>query len=123
MSTPLFALCINVATQTLTVERPIYTPACRSRNPYTSVRSTPGTASVGSAASSDELMRACARAAPDQRAASCGGASRQHDASGQVDVPRRWVSRPRNHFTCANGVPTEIEKSPDDPDSMREVHQ
>ena len=97
--------------------------ACRSRNPYTSVWSTPGNDSVGRAASSDEWMRAWGRAAPLQRSASGAGACRQHAGSGQLDSPRRLVSRPRNHLTCANGVPTEIENSPAEPDSMREVHQ
>ena len=60
----------------------------------------------GIAASSDELSRADGQALSLHRFARASAGWRQQVGSGQRDTWRRAVSRPRNHFTCANGVPT-----------------
>ena len=78
---------------------------------------------VGIAASSELLSRALGSAYCPQRDDKDEGALRHQFSSGHVEVARLVVSRPRNHFTCANGVPTLTEKSPRDVDWMREVHQ
>src|SRR5690606_26964005 len=100
-----------------------YSGACASRNSYTSVRSTPVKVPVGIAASSEECRRALGHAALCQRSARISGGRRQQAGSGQVDARRTGVSRPRNHLTCTNGVPTLTEKEPLAVDWMLEVHQ
>ena len=56
--------------------------------------------------------RALGHALPSHREVTSAGARRQHDSSGQVDVARFCVSRPRNHRASSNGTPTVIENSP-----------
>jgi hypothetical protein len=77
----------------------------------------------GIAASSDELSRADGHALSLHRFARATAGWRQQVGSGQRDVCRRPVSRPRNHFTCAKGVPTLTENAPDEVLWMLEVHQ
>ena len=97
--------------------------ACLSRNSKTSVLSTPGNAPLGIAASNDELRRALGQECLSHLVASTLGGRRQHEGSGQVEVNRFSVSRPRKNFAWANCVPTLTENWPPGADWMREVHQ
>lgn len=97
--------------------------AFRSRNSKTSVLSTPGNVPVGIAACREEFSRALGHEYLSHFAASALGGVRQHDGSGQVEVKRFSVSRPRKNFACANWVPTLTENCPRGDDWMREVHQ
>ena len=85
--------------------------------------STPGKVPGGTAASRWEWARALGQACSAHRAARSAGGRRQHAGSGQLDVARTVVSRPWNHFTCANGTPTSMAKSPDPVRSTWVVHQ
>ena len=78
---------------------------------------------VGIAASSEACRRATGHTEPCHRSTSSGAGSRQQSGSGQLEAWRTFVSRPRNQRVWAKSVPTEIENSPPEPDSMREVHQ
>ena len=55
--------------------------------------------------------RALGQALPSQRLVSEASGRRQHDSSGQVEVARFWVSRPRNQRASSKGTPTVIENS------------
>ena len=77
----------------------------------------------GIAASSELLSRALGQAFPSQRVASAADGCRQQVGSGQRYSWRRVVSRPRNHFTWANGVPTLTENAPASVLWMLDVHQ
>ena len=57
-----------------------------------------------------ECARADGQAIPSQRAASLAGGRRQQDGSGQVDLVRLVVSRPRNQRASSNGTPSVIAK-------------
>src|SRR5690606_33015785 len=77
----------------------------------------------GTAASSEELRLALGRACSAHLVASSPGGLRQQAGSGHDDTWRCLVSRPRNHFTLAKGVPTLTEKAPWWVVWMLEVHQ
>src|SRR5688500_6146238 len=80
-------------------------PECACRNVVTSVSSTPGKAPGGMAASRCECARADGHALPSHSDVSEAGGRLQQLGSGQLDVARAVVSRPRNHFTCWYGTP------------------
>ena len=86
-------------------------------------RSTPVNVPVGIAASKDELSRAEGKAMDSQRLAIWSAGRRQHRSSGQVDLNRFLVSRPRNQRASSNVVPTLTEKAPEVVIWMLEVHQ
>ena len=69
------------------------------------------------------VVRALGQARPDQRSRVPRARRRQHDSSGQRDVARSVVSRPRNHFTWAYGTPTLTENEPAGVSSVNAVHQ
>jgi hypothetical protein len=76
----------------------------------------------GIAASIEEFTMAFENALPDNFSCRSTGGVLQHDSSGQVDWPRRFVSRPLKNLTVSKGVPKLIEKSPWLPLSILEVH-
>src|SRR6218665_877249 len=88
-----------------------YPAECASGNSETEASSTPGKVPEGSGERTWACSRALGQACPAQRVARSDGARRQHDSSGQQDVARTVVSRPRNPFASANGTPTVIENS------------
>ncbi len=75
------------------------------------------------AASRCEWARADGHALPAHSSANAAGGRLQQLGSGQVDVARAVVSRPRNHFTCWYGTPMLRENSPEAERSVRAVHQ
>ena len=70
-----------------------------------------------------EWARAEGQALPAQALVSSAGGRLQQVGSGQLEVARAVVSRPRNHFTCWYGTPMLSENSPLAERSVRAVHQ
>lgn len=75
------------------------------------------------AASRWEWARAEGQALPAHSEVSEAGGRLQQLGSGQLDVARAVVSRPRNHFTCWYGTPMLSENCPFADRSVRAVHQ
>src|ERR1022692_4799542 len=88
-----------------------------------SASSTPGKLPDGSADKMCECARADGQAMPSQRAASRAGGRWQHAGSGQDDVLRLVVSRPRNQGASSNGTPSVIAYPRSLPGSTEARHQ